>query len=103
VAKNYRLTTKAGDDIAGIVRYIADNNPAAARKVRAAIMEAFPKLGENPYLGHKREDLTMKPVRFWLVAKNYLVVYDPAPRPVAILHIFPADRDVAFLLAQSFR
>ena len=103
MAKNYRLTTKAGDDIAGIVRYIADDNPAAARNVKAAILDALPKLGDNPYLGQKREDLTMKPVRFWLVAKNYLVVYDPAARPVTILHIFPADRDVAFLLAQSFK
>ena len=103
MARNYLLTTKAGDDIAGIVRYIAEDNPAAARKVKAAILDALPKLGENPYLGQKREDLTMKPVRFWLVARNYLVVYDAKPRPVEILHVLAAARDVAFLLSQSFK
>jgi plasmid stabilization system protein ParE len=97
--KNYRVTTKAGRDLAGIIRYIANDNPAAASKVKAAFFDAYQKLGDNPLMGQQRDDLTLRPVRFWPVARSYLVVYDPKPQQVHILHVFHAARDVAVLLS----
>ena len=33
-------------------------------------------LGSQPGIGHLREDLTRRPVKFWPVY-SYLIVYDP--------------------------
>jgi hypothetical protein len=38
-------------------------------------------LGGTLAAGHYREDLTDPPLKFWTVF-SYLIVYDPAKRPV---------------------
>jgi antitoxin ParD1/3/4/toxin ParE1/3/4 len=47
--------------------------------------------------GHQRQDLTPLPVKFWLVF-SYLVVYDPAARPLAIVRVLHGRRDVEAIL-----
>jgi hypothetical protein len=42
-------------------------------------------------MGHKREDLTRRPFRFWPLHK-FMIVYVPESEPLAIAHIFgPQD------------
>lgn len=53
-----------------------------------------------PEMGHWREDLSSEPLRFWQVY-SYLIIYRPEPRPVQILRVLHALRDVRSLLAED--
>jgi plasmid stabilization system protein ParE len=48
-------------------------------------------------MGHKREDLTGLPLKF-LSVYAYLVVYDPASRPLTIVAVLHSARDTQRLL-----
>ena len=61
---------------------------------------AFRFLAANPEAGHRREDLTDAPVKFWSVF-SYLIIYDPAKRPIEILKVVHAARDIPSLLDES--
>jgi antitoxin ParD1/3/4/toxin ParE1/3/4 len=54
-------------------------------------------LAGNPQLGHKRDDLTRKAVRFWSVYA-YLVIYDPRIQPLHILRVLSGYRDIGTIL-----
>lgn len=54
-------------------------------------------LAENPGIGHTREDLTDRPVKFWSVF-SYLVIYNPASDPLEIISVVHGGRDVGQLL-----
>jgi toxin ParE1/3/4 len=53
----------------------------------------------GPALGHAREDLTDRPLKFWSVY-SYLVVYDPAGDPLTIVAVLHGARDVAQILKE---
>jgi plasmid stabilization system protein ParE len=57
-------------------------------------------LAESPLQGHLRRDLTKRPVRFWTLPKypNYLIVYNPDARPLAIVRVLHGMRDLKRLL-----
>jgi plasmid stabilization system protein ParE len=50
-----------------------------------------------PLSGHRREDLTDQPVRFWSVY-SYVIVYDPDTQPLQIVRILHSARDVRCIL-----
>lgn len=54
-------------------------------------------LARNPDRGHLRKDLTTKPVRFWSIY-SYLIIYDPATRPLEVVRILSGYRDIATIL-----
>jgi antitoxin ParD1/3/4 len=93
----YQLTSKAKEDLFAILAYIAADNAAAADRVETAILESCDFLASTPNAGHFRRDLTWRPVRFWSVPRfpNYLIVYDPAAKPLTVIRIFHAALDVA--------
>jgi plasmid stabilization system protein ParE len=97
VSKRYQLTEAAQRHIDEIGAFIAEDSIDAALKVLDALEESFELLAENPAIGHTREDLTARPVKFWSVY-SYLVVYDPTSAPLAVLAILHAARDVEKLL-----
>jgi len=68
--------------------------------VRDAIYDAIGKLAERPGIGHTREDLTDRRVKFSRVY-SYLVVYDPESRPLTIVAVLHGARDVERLLKQK--
>ena len=84
-------------DLLEIWEYIAKDKLTAADRVLEEIREAINMLARNPDLGHRRKDLTSKLVRFWPVY-SYLIIYDPATRPLEIVRILSGYRDVAGLL-----
>jgi len=45
-------------------------------------------------MGHRRPDITAKEVRFWNVRGRFLIVYRDTSRPIQIIRIFRAGRDV---------
>ena len=60
-------------------------------------LQAMEKLALNPHIGHKRDDLTDKPVRFWNV-HSYTVIYNPDASPLMVLRIISNYRDIEALL-----
>jgi antitoxin ParD1/3/4/toxin ParE1/3/4 len=97
VSERYRLTETAQRHVDRIGVFIAEDSIEAALKVYDALDEAFELLAENPGIGHAREDLTDRPLKFWSVFA-YLVVYDPASSPLTIVAVLHGARDVEQLM-----
>jgi hypothetical protein len=56
-----------------------------ALKVLDAFEAAFDQIAEMPEIGHTREDLTLRPLKFWRVY-SFLVVYEPTSDPLTVNH-----------------
>jgi plasmid stabilization system protein ParE len=95
--KRFKLAPEAARDIREIWAYIAKDSIKAARRVRREMLNACHRIARNPRVGHSREDLTDKPVLFWPVG-SYLIIYNPAGKPVEIIRVVHAARDVPSLL-----
>jgi len=90
----FRLGRAATRDIDEICNYIANDSIDAADRVADSLLQACRLIGQNPVLGHKREDLAgNRPVRFWPVG-NYLLIYRPDTRPVEIVAVVHGGRDI---------
>jgi plasmid stabilization system protein ParE len=59
--------------------------------------DAFEKLGTMPEMGHRREDLTPRLVRFWTIDR-YMMIYKPEPLPIEIGRVLSGWRDLPTLL-----
>jgi plasmid stabilization system protein ParE len=53
-----------------IVRHIGSDTPKAAERFEDDLYDVFDHLAGNPHLGHKRSDLTDRPV-FFLTVKRF--------------------------------
>lgn len=95
--RTYFLSLLAHQDIDEIVSYIVPENPSAAEKLLDSLYEAMDLLAENPAIGHKREDITEKPVLFWPFKWHYLIVYTNSS-PIEIVRVLSGYRDLASLL-----
>jgi plasmid stabilization system protein ParE len=93
----YQISSQARRDLYGIIDYITEDSPRASERVRVAIMRAIARLAERPGMGHWRQDLTDRPLRFWTVMDRYTVVYRDE-RPIEVIRIFGPGRDIASLL-----
>lgn len=93
--KRYQLTAAAENDLLTIWLYIAEDNPVKADEVENDLFDACQKLADRPDLGHFRRDLTDKPVRFYTVRQNYLIVFNPASHPLQIIRVLHGARDAA--------
>jgi plasmid stabilization system protein ParE len=80
--------------------YVADDNDDAAYRVTQAIYDACEFVAKWPWLGHSREDLTKRALRFWLVTQypNYAIVYRPETAPVQVVAVLHGKRDVRRIL-----
>jgi plasmid stabilization system protein ParE len=84
----YAFHPEAFTDLDDIREYIAEDNPAAADKLVDEIFDAIAALVPMPRQGHRRTDLTSRPLRF-IVFRSYLIAYAPDARPlwvVAVMH-----------------
>jgi plasmid stabilization system protein ParE len=93
----YYLVPDARLDLISIVDYIMDESTTSALRVQERFLEIFSLIGENPNVGHLREDLTSRPVRFFPVF-SYLVIYLPDTNPVQIVRVLGAAQDVKNIL-----
>ncbi len=66
-------------------------------RVLDALEAAFRRFAQNPGLGHYREDLADKRHRFAMVY-SYLMVYRRETKPLQIIRVLHASRDVQALL-----
>ena len=91
------LTKAARADLDEIFQYIARDNPKAASRVLEKLRQAMQMLARSPEIGHYRRDLASEPVRFWSVY-SYLVIYRAETRPLEIVRVLHASRDVRTIL-----
>lgn len=99
-SQDFALHPQAAQDITDIWEFIAEDNPLAARRVRADILAAIRALVPFPHQGHRRSDLTSRPLRFTTV-RDYLIAYAPDEHPllvIAVLHGRRSPRVMAAIL-----
>ena len=84
----YDFHPEAEIDVNDIWAFIAEDNQVAADRMIDAIEASIEALVPFPYQGHRRADLTSRPLRFTNVG-NYLIACAPDKRPlwvVAVVH-----------------
>lgn len=91
------LSLVAEQDIDEIITYLAKENAAVAQTFLDALFNAMDHLAEHLDLGHLREDLTNKPVKFWPFKWHYLIIYKPT-MPVEIVRVLSGFRDIVSLI-----
>ena len=100
MSSGYGLHPEAYADLDDIRGYIAQDSPDAADRVMSEIFDAIRRLVPFPYQGHRRPDLSSRPLRFTL-AREYLIAYAPDEKPlwvVAVLHVRRNPRVMAAIL-----
>jgi toxin ParE1/3/4 len=98
--QGFDLHPLAAQDITEIWEYIAADSPLAARRVREEIYSAMRSAASFPGQGHRRPELTARPLRF-IVVREYLIAYAPGEKPlwvVAVIHGRRSPRVMAAIL-----
>ena len=96
--RRYILAPQAARDLVQIWRYIRkESSRETADRVESVIRSKCVYLADFPNGGHWRPDLTAAVVRFFSVY-SYLIVYRPETKPLQIVAIVHAHRDVAKIL-----
>jgi plasmid stabilization system protein ParE len=96
----YDFHPEARADLDEIWEYIRADNIDAADRTIAQILSAIRRLVPFPNQGHRRPDLTSRPLRFIRV-RDYLIAYAPEQRPlwvVAVMHGRRSPRVMAAIL-----
>ena len=91
--KGFVLTRLARRDLEEIWRYFSDDSVAAANRILIPLEHGIRNLAKNPGIGHLREDLADRRHRFYLVG-SHLIVYRHGTKPLQIIRILHASRDV---------
>jgi toxin ParE1/3/4 len=93
------LSPRARRDLAGAMRWIAEDNPIAAQGLVEAVAKAAARIGTHPQIGAVRPDLTTGPYRFViLTGYRYVIAYAPNRDPPLILRILHTSRDLPRVL-----
>jgi plasmid stabilization system protein ParE len=98
----YDFHPEARSDLDQIWEFIRTDNLDAADRMVAEILAAIRALVPFPHQGHRRPDLTSRPLCFILV-REYLVAYAPDEKPlwvIAIIHGRRSPRVMAALLRE---
>ena len=94
------LSPAARRDLLGAVRWIAQDNPSAARALRDALVRATVRIGEFPDQGSFRPELAEESYRFIaLTGFPYIIIYNAARRPPLILRFLHGARDLPDILS----
>ena len=86
MSSGYALHPEAFADLDEIRDFIAQKSPDAADRVIAEIFDAIRELVPFPHRGHRRSELTSRPLRFTLVSE-YLIAYAPDEKPLWVVGV----------------
>jgi antitoxin ParD1/3/4/toxin ParE1/3/4 len=96
--QGFELHPGAAQDITDIWEFIAEDTPLAARHVREDLLDAIRKLVPFPHQGHKRPDLTSRPLRFQTI-RDYLIAYAPDEKPLVVIAVLHGRRNPRIIAA----
>jgi toxin ParE1/3/4 len=91
----YTISPEAREDLKGIYRHIAAENPAAAEKLWDSFFEGIRLLARQPHLGQACPNLRSDLRAFTL--GNYVIFYVPANGGVQIERVLHGARDIESL------
>ena len=94
----YDFHPQAVNDLDEIWGFIAAHNLDAADGMIGEILAAIEALVAFPDRGHKRPDLTSRPLRFTLVG-DYLIAYAPEEKPLWVLAAMHGRRNPRVMAA----
>jgi toxin ParE1/3/4 len=81
----------ARDDLANIIRYIAHENPPAARRMKRLLEESVLPTAEHPYL-YRISD-RVPGLRVIVAHPNYIVLYRVTATCIEIVNVVHARRE----------
>jgi plasmid stabilization system protein ParE len=90
----YSVSPQAVEDLFEIWQYIARDDESVADRVQSEFYETFRSLAGQ---GHRRKDLTARPVLFFPLY-SYLIVYRPDVEPIRIMAVVHGRRNVKRVL-----
>jgi len=92
----FQFTAQATKDLDAIWWFIAEHSRDAADRVEMEIVATCRRLAKHPLMGTKRQDITLRPVRFWTLPKfsNYVIVYKPDTAPLQVVAVLHGKRDL---------
>jgi plasmid stabilization system protein ParE len=85
-------------DLNGIHEYIDHYDPNAADRLLDDFLSAFDLLSAFPYQGHRRPDLTSRPMRFKVI-RDYWIAYLSDRQPLWIVAVFDGRRNPRVIAA----
>jgi plasmid stabilization system protein ParE len=94
----YDFHPEARTDLNEIWEYIRTENIDAADRLVGEILAAIRELVPSPYVGHRRTDLTSRPLRFVRV-REYLIAYAPDRKPLRVVAIIHGRRNPRVMAA----
>ena len=94
----YRFHPEAERDLDEIWEYIAAADINAADRISADIKRALQNLVKSPHAGHRRPDLTSRPLRFIRV-RDYLIAYAPDEKHLWVIAVMHGHRDPRVMAA----
>ena len=94
----YALHPEARFDLDKIWEFIRADNLDAADRMIAEILAAIAALVPFPAQGHRRPDLTSRPLRFILV-REYLIAYAPEEEPLWVIAVMHGRRNPRVMAA----
>jgi len=95
----YAFHPEAFTDLDRIWEYIADDNVDAADQMLADIHSTLHTLAASPHIGHRRPDLTARPLRFHPVRDEYLIAYAPDESPIWVVAVIHGRRNPRVMAA----
>jgi len=95
--KSFVFTPLAARDLDEIWDYLASDSIQTADRVLDTLEKLLNGLAKNPGKGHWRDDLADRRHRFFLVY-SYLIVYRPETKPMQVIRVLHASRDIQALL-----
>lgn len=92
-----RLSPRAEQDLESIHNFIASDNPEAAARVRATILNTADFFARNPELGRLIRNASSRHAQIrWSVVprfRNYLIFYQPFRESIIVIRILHAAQD----------
>ncbi len=98
MSSGYALHPEAFADLDDIRDHIAQENPDAADRVMSEIFDTIRGLVPFPHQGHRRPDLSSRPLRFTLV-REYLIAYAPEEKPLWVVAVMHGRRNPRIMAA----
>jgi len=92
MSSGYALHPGAFADLDEIRDFIAQKSPEAADRVISELFDTIRGLVPFPNQGHRRPDLSSRPLRFALV-REYLIAYAGEEKPLLVVAVMHGRRN----------